>query len=78
MVYMSWQDTEAAATVANNTAAWRAGQRDCAKPCTDWGRDVACCDGIYLPSILFRWGSCLVAEQSAPAGRARRRRWRRR
>ncbi|PSC67447.1 ligand-gated ion channel isoform A [Micractinium conductrix] len=35
-------------------AAWRNGTRQCSLQCTDWGRNVACCDEIFMLSIVFR------------------------
>lgn len=42
--YLTWQDSTAWETVQNATAAWRAGERACERPCTDWGA-VAWCVG---------------------------------
>ena len=43
--YQTWTDSTAYDTVQRNTAAWRNGTRQCSLQCTDWGRNVACCDG---------------------------------
>lgn len=44
-VYFTWDDSSAYETVRRNTELARNGSRTCGYPCTDWGRDVACCDG---------------------------------
>ncbi|GAB4820950.1 hypothetical protein N2152v2_007996 [Parachlorella kessleri] len=52
--YMSWNDSQAHYTIANTTAHVAAGQHECGRPCTDWADDMACCDGIFIPSFFFR------------------------
>lgn len=65
-VTLTWNDSEAWYTIQNNTALMRSGQRACAYECTDWGRGVACCDDIFLPSVWFR--NAFAFSQDRPTG----------
>ncbi|KAI7836530.1 hypothetical protein COHA_009630 [Chlorella ohadii] len=50
---LTWNDPDAAATIADNTARWKAGQAGCDRQCSDFAGNITCCDGIFLPSLTF-------------------------
>ncbi|PRW32538.1 ligand-gated ion channel [Chlorella sorokiniana] len=51
---LTWNDPEAAPTIAANTERWKAGQAGCDRQCSDFAGNVSCCDGIFLPSLTFK------------------------
>ena len=53
--YLTWRDPAAYGTVRAATDAWLAGDASCEHMCSDWTRELSCCDGIYQPTFFFRW-----------------------